>query len=93
MAGFAVKPVAVTRFRGRVVPLGPVLVAVEDKRLGKPLTLKVMERAIDGGLVKLSFDGVMDQLDSFFETIENSKPYQDKTPPRGQQTHEPRGTA
>ena len=40
-----------------------------------------------------TFDGVMDQLDSFFETIENSKPYQDKTPPRGQQTHEPRGTA
>jgi hypothetical protein len=35
----------------------------------------------------------MDQLDVFFETIENSKPYQDRFRPRGQQTHEPRGAA
>jgi len=40
-----------------------------------------------------TYDGVMDLLDVFFETIENSKPYQDRFRPRGRQTHEPRGAA
>lgn len=40
-----------------------------------------------------TYDGVMDQLDVFFETIENSKPYQDKIRQHGQQIQEPRGTA
>jgi benzoyl-CoA reductase/2-hydroxyglutaryl-CoA dehydratase subunit BcrC/BadD/HgdB len=35
-----------------------------------------------------TFDEVMDQLDVFFETVENSKPFQERTRQRGQQTKE-----
>jgi hypothetical protein len=45
------------------------------------------------GMSHTASGGVMDQLDVFFETVENSEVYQSRVRQRGQQAHETRVTA